>query len=192
VPLLGELLRALGAHDPYTGAHSSRVAALATPLALRLGWDERRLWLLGLVAAVHDVGKLAVAGAVLRKPGDLTPAELEAIQHHPALGAGFVVALPPFRPALGGVLYHHERWDGGGYPSGVAGSAIPIEARILAVADAFDAMTSTRPYRRAAAPERALEEIERCAGTQFDPCLARAFVEAWEAGELQPACSTAA
>jgi HD-GYP domain-containing protein (c-di-GMP phosphodiesterase class II) len=108
---------------------------------------------------------------------------LARIRTHPAAGAKIVRHIRPLRRAVAGVLYHHERWDGRGYPTGRAGHAIPEEARVLAVADSFDAMTSDRPYRPALPPEDAVEELERCAGTQFDPDIVRAFVEAWEAGE---------
>jgi len=134
--------------------------------------------------ALHDIGKLAVSEAILRKAGPLTEAELAEVQVHPETGARMIEATEELRPAIPCVLYHHERWDGGGYPSGRAGRLIPVEARILAVADSFDAMTSTRPYRGALPLEQALAEIDRCAGTQFDPELARMFLEACESGAL--------
>ena len=155
---------------------------MAHVVGLRLGCDKARLALLGLGGALHDIGKLAVSGTVLNKPGPLTPEELAEVRTHPEIGARLVALDRAVRPALPGVLYHHERWDGGGYPTGRAGTEIPFEARILAVADCFDAMTSDRPYRAALAAEQAIEEVDRCAGTQFDPDVAIAFVAAWESG----------
>jgi HD-GYP domain-containing protein (c-di-GMP phosphodiesterase class II) len=106
------------------------------------------------------------------------------VREHPEIGARLVALDRTLRPALGGVLYHHERWDGDGYPAGRAGSEIPLEARILAVTDSFDAMTSNRAYRPALPAVRAIEEVDRCAGTQFDPDVAAVFLDAWESGAL--------
>jgi HD-GYP domain-containing protein (c-di-GMP phosphodiesterase class II) len=178
---------ALTSRDPVEAAHAARVTDLAARLAAWLDWDDARLYSIYLGGPLHDIGKVAVSEAILSKPGPLDPDELAEIQTHPAVGARLIGALAPTREAIPFVMYHHERWDGGGYPSGLAGAAIPEGARILAVADAFDAMTSTRPYRRALPIERALREVERCAGTQFDPEMAHAFLEAWDAGALEPA-----
>jgi HD-GYP domain-containing protein (c-di-GMP phosphodiesterase class II) len=154
--------------------HSARVARMAYELGLRLGCDEAQLGLLRLGGALHDVGKLAVRDQVLNKPGPLTAEELREVQAHPEIGA------------LPAVLYHHERWDGAGYPSGRVGRAIPLAARILGVVDSYDAMTSDRPYRAARSVAQAAEELDRCAGTQFDPEIAVVFLAALEAGALQP------
>jgi HD-GYP domain-containing protein (c-di-GMP phosphodiesterase class II) len=182
VTALLALSEAIESRDPYTRGHSARVARMAHAVGLRLGCDEARLALIGLGGALHDVGKLAVSKAVLNKPGPLTPEEVAEVRTHPEIGARLVALDRALRPALPGVLYHHERWDGGGYPTGRAGTKIPFEARILAVADCFDAMTSDRPYRAALAAEQAIEEVDRCAGTQFDPDVATAFLAAWESG----------
>jgi HD-GYP domain-containing protein (c-di-GMP phosphodiesterase class II) len=155
---------------------------MAHAVGIGLGCDEARLALLRLCGALHDVGKLAVSDAVLNKRGPLTADELAEVRTHPEAGARLVALDRTLRPALPGVLYHHERWDGAGYPTGRAGSAIPLEARILAVADCFDAMTSDRPYRAALPPEEALDELDRCRGTQFDPDVALVFLDAWESG----------
>jgi HD-GYP domain-containing protein (c-di-GMP phosphodiesterase class II) len=157
---------------------------MAHAVGLRLGCDETRLAALGLGGALHDVGKLAVSETILSKPGPLTEAEVVEVRRHPEAGARLVVLDHTLRPAMPGVLYHHERWDGAGYPTGRAGAAIPFEARILAVVDSFDAMTSDRPYRPALPAEHAIEELDRCAGTQFDPDVALAFLDAWESGAL--------
>lgn len=176
------LSEAIEARDPYTRGHSTRVARMAHAVGARLGCDEARLGLLRLGGALHDVGKLVVSEAVLSKPGPLTPAEVAEVRGHPEAGARLVALDRTLRPALPGVLYHHERWDGGGYPTGRAGAEIPLEARILAVADCFDAMTSDRPYRDALPADEAIEEVDRCAGTQFDPDVALAFLAVWESG----------
>jgi len=180
------LASALAARDPATAAHSARVTDLADRLAGWLGWDDREVAALRLGGPLHDIGKVAVSPAILWKRGPLNPQELAEIRTHPAAGAKIVGPDGRARAALPFVLYHHEHWDGRGYPTGRAGEDIPAGARLLSVADAFDAMTSTRPYRRALPVDRALREIERCAGTQFDPGLAQAFLEAWESGALEP------
>ena len=174
------LSEAIEARDPYTRGHSARVARTAHAVGVRLGCDESRLALLRLGGALHDIGKLVVSEAVLNKPGPLTSAEQAEVREHPEAGARMVALDRSLRPALPGVLYHHERWDGLGYPIGRAGKEIPLEARILAVTDSFDAMTSDRPYRAALTHEQAIAELERCSGSQFDPDVALVFLEAWE------------
>jgi len=178
------LAYAIEARDPATRGHGTRVTALAEAIAVRLGWEEAKIEGLRLGALLHDVGKLAISVRVLAKPGPLDEHEVRLVRTHPLVGARLVGAVGGRLAALPYVLYHHERWDGGGYPTGRAGEDIPLQARVLAVADAYDAMTSSRPYRRAVTAERALEEVERCAGTQFDPEIAALFVEAWAAGRL--------
>jgi HD-GYP domain-containing protein (c-di-GMP phosphodiesterase class II) len=188
--MLTILSRAIEARDAYTRGHSTRVTALAEAIALRLGWDEERLELLQLGGPLHDVGKLAISDEVLQKPGRLDDEELAQIREHPRLGARILLRLAAFRGALPYVLYHHERWDGNGYPTGRAGEEIPLEARVLAVADAFDAMTSDRPYRPALSRREALAELEQCSGTQFDPEIVRVFMElSAEASELSAAAA---
>jgi HD-GYP domain-containing protein (c-di-GMP phosphodiesterase class II) len=179
------LTRAVERRDPYARGHAERVTELALAVGRRLGLIGEVLEELRLGARLHDVGKLAVAHAVLLKPGALTTSELVQIRAHPRAGARLVGASDGLRGALPYVLYHHERWDGGGYPEGRSGEAIPLGARILAVADAFDAMTCDRPYRRARPIGHALAELFRCAGSQFDPKVVGAFLESWEAGELE-------
>ncbi len=176
------LSEAIEARDPYTRGHSARVARMAHAVGVRLGCDEARLALVRLGGALHDVGKLVVSEAVLNKPGPLTAEELAEVREHPEAGARMVALDRSLLPALPGVLYHHERWDGLGYPTGRAGSEIPLEARILSVADCFDAMTSDRPYRAALPHEQAIAEVDLCRGSQFDPDVAVVFLEAWESG----------
>ncbi len=180
--MLAALTSALAVRDPSSVGHARRVTTLAGTLAAWLGWDERRLQTIRIGVPLHDIGKLAVSESILRKPGPLSPGELAEIRAHPAAGARLIDPRGPLRDALPYVLYHHERWDGAGYPTGRSGPEIPEEARLLSVVDAFDAMTTTRPYRRPLPAERAVREVERCAGTQFDPALAGAFLAAWRAG----------
>jgi HD-GYP domain-containing protein (c-di-GMP phosphodiesterase class II) len=164
---------------PYMRGHGSRVSELAEAIALRLGWGGHRVRRLRIGALLHDVGKLAVPDALWHKAERLTELEFAAIRGHPAAGMRILARQPDFRFAIPHVLFHHEHWDGGGYPSKRSGEAIPLEARVLAVADAFDAMTSPRPYRPALSHAQALIEIDRCAGTQFDPVVASICVELW-------------
>jgi HD-GYP domain-containing protein (c-di-GMP phosphodiesterase class II) len=176
--MLATISRALEERD-QTHGHGDRVAALAEPVARRLGWDAERLAALSFGASLHDIGKVSVRAELLRKAGPLTIEELTEIRVHPTAGAALVVPMRSARHALPYVLFHHERWDGAGYPSGLHGRSIPLEARLLAVADAFDAMTSPRPYRHALTTDRALAEIAICAGSQFDPTVAEAFLRVW-------------
>lgn len=178
--MLGAITRAVEERD-QTHGHGARVAALAEPVAYRLGWGPARIAALRFGAPLHDIGKVSVRSQVLRKSGPLTLDELAEIRTHPRTGAQLVLPLRVARAALPYVLFHHEWWNGGGYPLGIRGRSIPIEARLLGIADAFDAMTSARPYRHALSHERALAEIETCAGTQFDPELAAVFCETWAA-----------
>jgi HD-GYP domain-containing protein (c-di-GMP phosphodiesterase class II) len=179
--MLVELSAAVESRDPSTRGHAARVTALADAVARRLGWSDERIAILRIGGTLHDVGKVVVPLAVLRKRGPLTDDELAQIRVHPSAGARVVAAIEAARDALPCVLHHHERWDGRGYPHGLRGEEIPLEARLLAIADAFDAMTTNRPYRRAIASTQALAELERCAGSQFDPDLTRLFVEVWGA-----------
>jgi HD-GYP domain-containing protein (c-di-GMP phosphodiesterase class II) len=181
--MVADLASALAARDPVTAAHSARVTFLAVRLGSWLGWSETRLEALRFGARLHDIGKITVSTQILRKRGPLDEGELAEIRTHPAAGAK-LIARGPASGALPFVLYHHERWDGAGYPTGRSRGDIPEGARLLAVVDAFDAMTTTRPYRQALPTSRALGEIERCAGTQFDAFYAHAFLSAWHAGAV--------
>jgi len=168
--------------DPGLADHAARVAAHAEAIAVRLGWTPAQLETLRLGAVLHDVGKASVRDEVLSKPGALDPDELAEIRAHPVEGLWLIVGVPELTPAHPYVLFHHERWDGDGYPTRRSGTDIPIEGRILAVADAFDAMITDRPYRRAMTIDDALGELRRGSGSQFDPEVAGALIEAVESG----------
>jgi diguanylate cyclase (GGDEF)-like protein len=166
--------RAVDTRDGYTGSHSERVAAIAGAIAERLGLPAAGVELARVAGGLHDLGKLAIPEEILQKPAELTTAEWLVVQRHPQIGHRMLEGLGP-SPVAEWVLHHHERWDGSGYPDGLAGDEIPLGARIVFVADAFDAMTYGRLYRAPLAREEALAEIERCAGAQFDPDVVRAF-----------------
>lgn len=174
--LLHSLTSAVDAKDAYTFGHSERVALLSRHLALAANMsdaDADRVYMAGLL---HDVGKIGVPEAVLQKTGRLTNEEFEQIKKHPAIGARILGDIKQIEDVIPGVMHHHERYDGKGYPSGLAGENIPWMGRVICLADCFDAMTSSRTYRRALPLEVAMIEIRRCAGTQFDPILADAFL----------------
>lgn len=167
---------ALDAKDRYTHGHSERVAWLGTQLAEAIGLDAEEVERIRIAGLVHDVGKIGVPEAVLCKAGRLTDDEFDQIKKHPRIGYNILKGIPKIDDVLDGVLYHHERWDGRGYPTRLAGEAIPLYGRILAVADTFDAMSSTRSYRHAMPREKVLDEIAKCAGSQFDPSLTEPFI----------------
>jgi two-component system cell cycle response regulator len=172
----GALLRAQAERDRALGAHASDVADLAEPVARRLGLTQEQLLQVRQAAELHDVGKLAIPDAILEKPGPLTADELELVRRHPVVGERILASAPALLGIAEIVRSTHERFDGGGYPDGLSGTEIPVIARIVAVCDAFDAMTSNRPYRPALPHEEALAELRRCAGTQFDPTIVAAFL----------------
>jgi len=173
--LVEVLAAAVDARDAYTQYHSQKVAALAASLAGSLGFDDRRVALIRTAALLHDVGKIGVSDVVLRKSGKLSDEEFAQIRQHPELGQRILCA-SPFADVLPWILSHHERWDGNGYPNGLGGEAIPVEARILAVCDAYDAMVTDRPYREAMDRDQALVELIRGSGTQFDAEIVKAFL----------------
>jgi len=170
------LSAAIDAKDRYTRGHSERVAHLGALLASALNDPALPVDRVHLSGLLHDVGKIGVPEAVLCKPGRLTDEEFAAIKRHPRIGHEILSGIPLLKDVLPGVLHHHERYDGKGYPDGLAGESIPLIARVLGIADTFDAMSSNRAYRPALARAKVLEEIARCAGSQFDPALARLFV----------------
>ncbi len=174
------LVHALEAKDAYTSGHSARVSRYAVKTAVQLGYTGDRLEHVRLGGELHDIGKIGTREDILNKPGPLTPVEFEHIKGHTALGErilGPSLAESPI--VLRIVRSHHERLDGCGFPDGLAGSAIPIEARIVAVVDAFDAMTTNRAYRPSRTPDQAVQELQRCAGPHFDPEAVQAFLQAF-------------
>lgn len=176
IGLVKAMTASIDAKDRYTRGHSERVATMAVSLAGALGLPQEDVEIIHIAGLVHDVGKIGVPERVLRKPGRLTDDEFAAIKLHPEIGFNILKDIPQLAAVLPGVLHHHERWDGRGYPRGLAGEDIPRMARILALADSFDAMSSSRTYRPAMERPKVLAEIERCGGTQFDPEMSLAFV----------------
>jgi len=170
------------ARDPYTYGHSRKVNTYAVALAEAIGLSPDEVSRVSIAALLHDIGKIGVPDKVLNKKEKLSEEDWEAIKAHPRLGANIVGNIPNLVPCLSGILYHHERWDGGGYPEGLKGEEIPIEARILCIADSFAAMASARPYRPALCSEKVVKELRRCGGSQFDPELAGVFIGIIEAG----------
>ena len=168
------LAKAVDARDTYTGSHSTRVAELGAWIAQRLGLDQEQVELTRLAGSLHDLGKLAIPEEILRKPGPLTPPERLVLERHTQIGHRMLESLG-VDPVADWVLHHHERWDGSGYPDRLRGDQIPLGARIIFVADAYDAMTSDRAYRGRLTPRAAVEELQRCAGTQFDPSIVATF-----------------
>jgi HD-GYP domain-containing protein (c-di-GMP phosphodiesterase class II) len=174
--LLHSLTSAVDAKDAYTCGHSERVALLSRHLAKTIKLTDGEVERIYMAGLLHDVGKIGVPEAVLHKPGKLTSEEFDQMKKHPEIGARILADIKQIRDIIPGVLHHHERYDGKGYPGGLAGENIPQMGRILCLADCFDAMTSNRTYRKALPLEVALTEIRRCSGTQFDPGLAEAFL----------------
>jgi len=170
------LSKTIEAKDRYTSGHSQRVAIIAVELAERIGFDANRLETLRLGALLHDIGKVAVPDNVLLKPGFLTDEEFAVMKRHPMAGDRILAAIPGLRDMADIARSHHEKWDGTGYPLGVAGDSIPLEGRICAIADAFDALTTKRSYKAAMPIEQALAIIEKDSGSHFDPELAKVFL----------------
>jgi len=171
------LVSAVEARDPYTYGHSRKVNFYAVALAEAIGLSPDEVSRISVAALLHDIGKIGVPDKILNKKGKLSKEEWEAVKSHPRLGANIVSHIPNLVPCVSGILYHHERWDGSGYPEGLKGEEIPLEARILAIADAFAAMTAARPYRPAINPEDVVKEMKKSSGSQFDPALVDTFVE---------------
>jgi response regulator RpfG family c-di-GMP phosphodiesterase len=175
VSVVRALVSAMDAKDEYTRGHSERVAIFGKRLAREIGFNDEQCEQLYLAGLLHDIGKIGVSGALLRKPGRLTDEEYQEIQRHPDKGWAILADMDPLAYVMGGMLYHHERFDGRGYPDGLQGHDIPIEGRILAVADAYDAMTSDRPYRKGMPQEKAESILRDGAGKQWDPEMIDAF-----------------
>lgn len=173
VKVLGE---AIDAKDPYTRGHSDRVRQMSLQIARSLGFSEERLEILEYGALLHDIGKIGIRDEILQKPGTLNGEEYETIREHPLIGVKIVEGIEFFKDKIPMIRNHHEQFDGKGYPDGLAGEAIPLEARIIAVPDAFDAMASLRPHQKTRAVEDILTEMEQCKGKQFDPGILDIFL----------------
>lgn len=173
------LAKAIDARDTYTGVHSDRSAALAAAMAQELGLSAEEAYAVRLGARLHDIGKIGVPDNILRKPGALTEQEWALMKRHPEIGAEILALVRPLYRVIPIVRHHQEWYDGSGYPDGLAGEEIPLGARILAVVDAFSAMTDDRSYRKGISMQEAFAELERCAGTQFDPKIVEAFLKLW-------------
>lgn len=180
------LVRAVDAKDPYTHGHSERVTAFALKLASELNLPRHEREILQLAGLLHDVGKIGIPESVLNKPGDLTDEEYELMKLHPIYGAEIISSIeaPYVSEIVTVVKHHHEFWNGNGYPEGMRSEDLPLTARILSLADAFDAMTSDRPYRKGFDMGKAAEVVMSCSGTQFDPDLAEAFYRLYKQGKL--------
>ncbi|MBV8817838.1 MAG: HD-GYP domain-containing protein, partial [Acidobacteriaceae bacterium] len=168
VDFVSSLANALDARDPYTSGHSRRVSAAARDVAVAMELTAAECETIRIGALLHDIGKIGVADHVLQKPGRLTEEEFRMIQQHPEIGRRIIEGIQGFEAYVPIVELHHENWDGTGYPRGLSGTEVPLGARIVHVVDAYDAMTSDRPYRPGMASGRALEILKECAGTQFD------------------------
>lgn len=173
--LIRSLLRALEGHAPGEGGHAERVAVYAAATGEQMGMDERELLHLRRAAQLHDVGKVKVSADILRKPDRLSDAEWDELRLHAILAESVLESLWFLSPAMPMIRHHHERWDGGGYPDGLAGEKIPLGARIIGVAEAFDSLTQPSPFRPASSERDAIEELRASAGSQFDPKVVEAF-----------------
>ena len=175
------LSNTIDAKDPHTFLHSKRVTDIAASLARAYGLDAAQVNTIEKGSSIHDIGKIGIPDDILFKPGSLIEDEYSAIKKHPEYGVRLLEPAQDYLSETFDIIkYHHERWDGRGYPEGLAGHEIPLSARIVGIADAYEAMTAGRPYQKAKSPEEALQEIEDLAGIQFDPKLVRIFREVWE------------
>ncbi len=183
VGTITSLASAIDAKSTWTKGHSERVTRYAMSIGKELGLEEKELERLKLAGLLHDIGKIGTYDVLLDKPGKLTDEEFELVKKHPRKGAEILAPIRQLNDVIPGILHHHERYDGRGYPDGLKGEGIPLQARILCVADAFDSMTADRPYRPSPGKEYAVSEFKRCLGTQFDPLVAEAFLRVMDRNE---------
>ena len=181
---LVSLARAIEARDPYTQGHSERVTAYAAALGQQMGIDEEELTLIKKLGPMHDIGKVGVGDGLVMKPGPRTYSERLEMQRHPVIGETIIRPIKLLQPGMYLVRHHHERIDGKGYPDGIGGDEIPTVVRIVSLADAYDAMTSKRPYRDALSTKEAVAELRRHAGTQFDPDMVEEFIKLIKRGAV--------
>lgn len=178
------LAEAIEKRDPYTGGHTKRVLTYSTATAEYMGMSPQEVDQLKLSAILHDIGKIGVEDRVLRKQGSLNDEEFALMKAHPRMGAEIMEYVEKLKDIIPGMKYHHERFDGKGYPDGLKDGEIPLVARIISVSDTFDAMTSDRPYRKGLTDETAINELQKYAGVQFDPDVVRAFIDAYKDGKV--------
>jgi len=178
------LADAIEKRDPYTGGHTQRVTRYSSAIAKYLPLKPLERQWLKITSVLHDIGKVGIEDRILRKPERLNPEEFEMIKHHCNIGVEIIEHVRQLRESIPGVKSHHEQLDGKGYPNGLKGEEIPVLAKIVAVADTFDAMTTDRPYRKAMEKEAAINELKRCSGTQFDEKVVEAFIQAYQEGEI--------
>jgi putative nucleotidyltransferase with HDIG domain len=180
------LAEAIDAKDPYTRGHSERVATYSAAIAKEMGLPAADIERTRLSALLHDVGKIGVDDRIIRKPTALSEEEFEVMKTHPIKGAAIMSAIPQLADVIPGMKYHHEKWGGGGYPDGLKGDQIPLQARIVTVADTFDAMTTTRPYQKAMEIDFVMSRIQSLVGSRFEPNVVAAFMLAYKKGDLVP------
>jgi HD-GYP domain-containing protein (c-di-GMP phosphodiesterase class II) len=178
------LAAAIDAKDPYTRGHSERVARYSIAIGKNLHLPEKEMRNLRISSLLHDVGKIGIDDRILRKPGALSDDEFEVMKQHPVKGAAIMSGVGQLNDCIAGMKYHHEKWSGGGYPDGLEGDAIPMQARIVAIADTFDAMTTNRPYQKAMEINYVVDKIKSFASTRFDPKVVDAFVQAVKRGDI--------
>jgi HD-GYP domain-containing protein (c-di-GMP phosphodiesterase class II) len=171
--------------DRYTGGHTKRVVHYSMCIAQFMNLNQEELERVRMGAILHDVGKIGIEDKILKKDAPLDTDEWKIMQTHPQLGYEIMSRVDGLKDVIGGMRYHHERWDGKGYPMGLKGEEIPLIARVISVADTYDAMVSTRPYRKGLPAQKAFDEIVRYSGTQFDPTVVDAFVKAFEGGKMR-------
>jgi HD-GYP domain-containing protein (c-di-GMP phosphodiesterase class II) len=180
------LAAAIDAKDPYTRGHSERVSSYSMAISRHLGLSQDEVFRVHIAAILHDVGKLGIRESILNKPGGLSDDEFEIMRQHPAIGAQIMSPIRMLKDIIPGIRNHHETWDGTGYPDHLEGEEIPMVARIIGVADTFDAMTTTRPYQQAMTLEYVLNKMRSMSGSRFDPGVIDAFMAAVEAGDISP------
>lgn len=178
------LANAIEVRDPYTRGHVERVMNYSLAIAEQLDWTSTNLYHLRFGSILHDIGKIQISEHILRKEGPLDEGEWAEMRKHPQVGAELIKGIDYLASTIPIILYHHERWNGKGYPFGLKENEIPESARIVAIADSFDAMTTSRPYRGKLSPEEAYQEVESCSAVQYDPAIVKAFQRAWEANAI--------
>jgi putative nucleotidyltransferase with HDIG domain len=180
------LAAAIDAKDPYTRGHSERVSSYSMAIAKHLGLSQDEVFRIRIAAILHDVGKLGIRDGILNKPGILTDDEFAVMRRHPDIGAQIMSPIRMLKDIIPGIRNHHEAWDGRGYPDRLRAEEIPLVARIIGIADTFDAMTTNRPYQTAIPLSDVLERMRSMAGTRFDPAVVDAFLAAAAAGDITP------